>query len=298
MKKRVGANQTAKQMYPSLGRLINRLPRCRLLYPLYLADQLFCMRETVLSPRVPAAFDGFTFAFVSDIHFGPLFSERQRERLNKYFGRCGTDTLILGGDYGMNTAYGERFFDAFDLPEHPEGAFAIFGNHEQIGDMTESSVKTMLEAHGIRPLLNERAVISRGEESIALTGFRDYFTSPGPQDDIDPNGGDMYSIFIIHNPDQLVCWERMGKAVSFDLCLCGHTHGGQVALFGHSVVSSCCYGDHYRSGWYRAFGGRVLASNGAGTSKMPVRLGVPAQAHIITLRRSEEDRVTREEERL
>ena len=68
--------------------------------------------------------------------------------------------------------------------------------------------------------------------------------------------------------------------------------------FGHSVISSCAYGDRYRSGWYEAFGGRVLVSNGVGSSKMPVRLFVPPQAHVVTLRRSEQNKVERTSERL
>ena len=299
MKKRTfGLPQSLKEQYPALGRAINRLPRCRILYPLYLTDQLFLMRETVYSPRVPASFDGFSFAFVSDIHYGPLFSLRQKERLSAFFARCGTDALILGGDLGMNTDHAARFLEEMRLPEHPEGAFAVFGNHENMGGSTENETKSVLNAHGIRALLNERAFIRRGNESIDLRGFRDYFTSPGAQEDLEAERGDTFTVFIIHNPDQLVYWERIGRPVGFDLCLCGHTHGGQVALFGHSVISSCAYGDRYRSGWYEAFGGRVLVSNGVGSSKMPVRLFVPPQAHIVTLRRSEQNRVERTSERL
>ena len=95
-----------------------------------------------------------------------------------------------------------------------------------------------------------------------------------------------FSIYLMPNPDQLKHWQINDTAVTFDLCLCGHTHGGQVADLGRSVISSCRYGDGYRSGWYDAFGGRVLVSNGVGTSKLPVRLGTLPQVHRVTLRRS------------
>ena len=74
--------------------------------------------------------------------------------------------------------------------------------------------------------------------------------------------------------------------------------GHPEILYGFTDTPYCEYGDRYRSGWYEAFGGRVLVSNGVGSSKMPVRLFVPPQAHIVTLRRSEQNKVERDSERL
>jgi hypothetical protein len=71
-----------------------------------------------------------------------------------------------------------------------------------------------------------------------------------------------------------------------DLTLSGHTHGGQIALFGHGFFSSSIYGDRYRSGWYEDHGALMLVSNGLGGLFAPLRLGAPPQAHLITLYKS------------
>ena len=71
----------------------------------------------------------------------------------------------------------------------------------------------------------------------------------------------------------------------FDLALCGHTHGGQLVVFGRSLHSSSAYGDTYARGWMDAHGGKLLVTHGVGTSLLPMRLGVRPQIHRITLKR-------------
>jgi len=62
--------------------------------------------------------------------------------------------------------------------------------------------------------------------------------------------------------------------------LSGHTHGGQVRLFGWSPVSP--------SGQRLAYGHirmncDVIVSGGLGCSIMPFRLGVPPEIGLVTL---------------
>jgi predicted MPP superfamily phosphohydrolase len=65
--------------------------------------------------------------------------------------------------------------------------------------------------------------------------------------------------------------------------LCGHTRGGQIAPFGRSLFSGSIYGDRYLRGWYEDGGSMLLVSNGVGGWMLPLRLGAPPQAHLITL---------------
>ncbi|WKL02684.1 hypothetical protein Q0F98_01885 [Paenibacillus amylolyticus] len=77
-----------------------------------------------------------------------------------------------------------------------------------------------------------------------------------------------------------------------DLILSGHTHGGQLVLpfFGPLFLSKA-----YRpvsNGWYSLKRspedvhqeGKMLVSRGYSTNHLPLRLGCPAEMHIITLR--------------
>jgi predicted MPP superfamily phosphohydrolase len=47
------------------------------------------------------------------------------------------------------------------------------------------------------------------------------------------------------------------------------------------------YGNRYRAGWSTIAGTPMLVSTGIGTVYLPVRLGVPPEIRVITLRRGD-----------
>ena len=49
-------------------------------------------------PDVPAAFDGFRMAFVSDLHYKSLFKEKGLNNLVKLLKEQHADVLLVGGD--------------------------------------------------------------------------------------------------------------------------------------------------------------------------------------------------------
>lgn len=56
----------------------------------------------------------------------------------------------------------------------------------------------------------------------------------------------------------------------FDLCLSGHTHGGQIAIWGCVHFRPVSSG-RFVAGFYDVPGCRLLVSKGVGTSVLPVR---------------------------
>ena len=82
-------------------------------------------------------------------------------------------------------------------------------------------------------------------------------------------------ILLAHEPDVAT---RVPSRVALQLS--GHTHGGQVRLFGWSPVAP--------SGQRLAYGHirmncDVVVSGGLGCSIMPFRLGVPPEIVLVTL---------------
>jgi predicted MPP superfamily phosphohydrolase len=66
--------------------------------------------------------------------------------------------------------------------------------------------------------------------------------------------------------------------------LSGHTHGGQVRLFGWSPVVPSRYGGRYAYGHVHESDGRdLIVSAGIGTSILPVRLGIPPEIVLVEL---------------
>ena len=84
-------------------------------------------------------------------------------------------------------------------------------------------------------------------------------------------------ILLAHEPDVA---GRVPDRVALQLS--GHTHGGQVRLFGWSPVVPSRYGNRLAYGHAR-FNCDVIVSGGLGCSIMPFRLGVPPEIVLVTL---------------
>ena len=84
-------------------------------------------------------------------------------------------------------------------------------------------------------------------------------------------------ILLAHEPDIM---PRVPDRVS--LVMSGHTHGGQVRLFGWSPVVPSRYGNRYAYGHVREQCD-LIVSGGLGCSIMPVRFGVPPEIVLVSI---------------
>ena len=84
-------------------------------------------------------------------------------------------------------------------------------------------------------------------------------------------------ILLAHEPDIMV---RVPERVS--LVLSGHTHGGQVRLFGWSPVVPSRFGNRYAYGHVREQCD-LIVSGGLGCSIIPVRFGMPPEIVVVSI---------------
>jgi predicted MPP superfamily phosphohydrolase len=180
----------------------------------------------------------------------------------------------------------------------PLGVHAILGNHEDWDDrgvQREGQGITVsrraLEAAGIPVYENDVVRLTKVGRPFWLAGLGDQLAylparrfRPVRRIGVDDLGAtlakvtdDAPVILLAHEPDVAM---RVPKRVALQLS--GHTHGGQVRLFGWSpVVPSRC-------GNLLAYGHThvncdVIVSGGLGCSIMPFRLGVPPEIVLVTL---------------
>lgn len=224
-------------------------------------------------------------AFVSDIHYGAFLKEDRVRELVKKVNDWEPDLILLGGDYGEDSKGAIDFFRLSPAFSAPWGVYAVMGNHDRT--MPESNFEKICQAMldaGIHPLVNAAVRFSRDGSTLAVAGVDDYYNGyPDIEKAAAACQNADFSILISHTPDLLPEIEKMPGRPPFHLALCGHTHGGQVRLFGHALKSSSDYGERFLSGWYRENELDILVSNGVGTSMLPVRLGARPQIHLITL---------------
>ena len=69
-----------------------------------------------------------------------------------------------------------------------------------------------------------------------------------------------------------------------DLALCGHTHGGQIRLFGRSVLSVSDTEQRFLTGWNTQSGIPILTTEGVGCEGLNLRLGTEPEIWLITLK--------------
>lgn len=267
----------------SLGNLLNRLPKDKKwLYPFYVANQLYETAETYHSPALPKAFDGLSLAYASDFHLG-RFAGRERilEVIRRLVDmRC--DLILLGGDYGEDYSDALEFFRV--IPKMPSPTLAVIGNHDlKNRPQSLEALFTAMKQKNIIPLVNDVYTLEKGEERLMISSVDDVKAgSPDYPKLAVATSGENFHLFIPHSPDALPsAWNTPG--FRFDLALCGHTHGGQVVFFGHTLFSSSRYRDRFLRGWMKDMGHDIFVSNGVGCSLFPLRIGAKPMIHRITL---------------
>jgi len=270
----------------TLGKLLAMLPvSCTLLYPIYLAAQLDVRQENYASTHIPQVFEGLKIAFVSDIHYGTFLKEDRVRKLVDTVNDMQPDLILLGGDYGETSQGAVEFFRLRPAFQARLGIFAVMGNHDRT--MPESNLAVIqkeMQLCGIRPLVNDAIVLRRDGKSMAIAGVDDFYNGYPDLEKVALLCKDAdFTLLLSHSPDLLPETYLLPRGPFYQLALCGHTHGGQVSLFGHALKSSSEYGDRFLSGWYCENGVDILVSNGVGTSLLPVRLGARPQIHLITL---------------
>ncbi len=265
--------------------LLKHIPKNRkIFYPFYVAGLLEEKEAEYRSRLLPPALDGLRIAYASDIHFGPYFNENQARDLCGRLVSFGADLLVLGGDYGDRLDSSIAFFNS--IPPFPDGmtTLAVLGNHDY--GRKKEKIDPLLRAmrsRNVIPLINTVWTLERGGAAMAVcapddakSGLPDF----GPL--IKGSASADFILFVPHSPDLIPDAQVAG--FQFHLALCGHTHGGQIVLFGRSVRSSSRYGDRYRAGWYRENGSDIHVSSGVGTSILPMRIGTRAEIHRFVLK--------------
>ena len=239
--------------------------------------------------RLPASFDYTRILFISDLH--------RRTITDDLITRCKsagpTDLVLIGGDLREKGVPLQRSRDNVRKLSSIAPVYMVYGNHDYDDDIRPLEV--MLHEERVRLLHNESVVLEQNDGSrIRLSGVDDPRTKRDRLEMAlsEPADGDqVFTLLLAHDPAIAF---RMGKSDSIDLILCGHTHGGQVALPFIGPVMRWPFEQTYWRGWFDlpkrettgAWLPRLFVSCGYGTSKLPIRLLAPAELHLFTLRSS------------
>ncbi len=234
---------------------------------------------TGLDPRL----DGLRVVHLSDFHAGPFLDAAALDDVIATANAAAPDVVALTGDFITHRAdEGVALAGTFGRLEARLGAFAVFGNHDyrarREGEMEDAFARV-----GVTTLRNRGVAVERDGARVWIAGIED--VEEGKVVDLDAAlagraGGDA-TILLAHHPD--VADDLGGRAI--DLVLAGHTHGGQIRLFGRSILGTSLR-SRYRAGIYHAGSARLHVTRGIGVLVLPLRVGAPAEVAVLTLRRA------------
>jgi hypothetical protein len=245
------------------------------------ARLLFLNREDMYSDDLPEVFSGYRVAFVTDIHAGIFFSIKRVDRLVEKINAENPDLVILGGDYVF---LGKNIVPelAQSLGHIQAPTVAVMGNHDNWED--PEGIRKEFNDNGIEVLDNDGEWIGRKEERIRIAGVDDWQTSVSllgrSLNGVEIND---FTLLASHNPDVTYLLKEDNR---IDLILSGHTHGGQISLFGlFSPLLPISHGQDYASGWVENENFKLFVSRGVGDTILPLRFFAPPEWNIITLHR-------------
>ena len=174
-----------------------------------------------------------------------------------------------------------------------DGVFSVLGNHDyptylDCDDTTKSLLVSFTKQYerqmGWRLLLNEHQTIRRDSDSIVIAGMENWGTlkrMPRKGDVKKTMEGVDKSAFVLMLQHDPTAWrQKILPECHAQLTLSGHTHGGQVSLFGWSPAS-LTYEEW--GGLYQEGSRALYVSTGLG-SLIPFRLNLPGEIVVITLK--------------
>lgn len=245
-------------------------------------------------------------AVISDVHAcRPWMSPERIADFVKETNALGADVIVLLGDYVAGTGWVTDWVHSSEwAPElgklsAPLGVHAILGNHDWWEDRTAQRdgkgptiARRALESAGLAVYENDVVRLEKDGKGFWLAGLGDQIALlPGKKygrkgwrgvhdlaGTLDKVLTDEPVILLAHEPD---IFPKVPDRVS--LTLSGHTHGGQVRLFGWSPVVPSRYGNRYAYGHVVESERHLIVSGGLGFSILPVRFGMRPEVLLLEL---------------
>ncbi len=266
-------------------------------------------RVDVPVANLPPELDGLRIAQLSDIHIGDYMPPREIARAVGMANELRPDISFVTGDFVSSEGDPlDACITELSRLRAPLGVWGCNGNHEIYAGVEEEAERLFREK-GMRLLRAESAVVEHNGGRFNLMGVdyqRDHMVSgehTRPElmlREIEPLiRRDMPNILLSHNPNSF----HRAAELGIELSLAGHTHGGQVKfeIVDHSIsparlISPFVAGLYHLpistngpagaagNGSQRA-AAALYVNRGLGTLGFPVRIGVPPEITLLTLRR-------------
>ena len=267
------------------------------------------VRVDVPIANLPRELDGLRIAQLSDIHIGDYMPPNEIARAVDMANALNPDISFVTGDFvsGEGDPLDVCIAELSRL-RAPLGVWGCNGNHEIYAGV-EDDAERLFREKGMRLLRARNEIVERNGARFNLIGVdyqRDHMvrsedvrSGPMLQEIESLVRRDMPNVLLSHNPNSF----HRAAELGIELSLAGHTHGGQVKfeIVDHDITPARLISP-FVAGLYRlpmsgnghADGNgsqksalaALYVNRGLGTFGFPVRIGVPPEITLLTLRRA------------
>lgn len=234
--------------------------------------------------NLPANFDNFTIAQISDLHRGEDVDSTLINKVVAMVNNLKPDLIAITGDCANDNIYLEDCIKSLNSLTAPYGIFSVEGNWEKF--YAGKNLKNFYKGSTIQLLANQTKFITIGKKKIVIAGVNDdggYGKTL--KNTFEKVNNNITKILLAHNPYITVHRAKANKAI--DLILAGHTHGGQVVYpFLGAVKVPRAFGKVYRAGLFKFTDTSLYVNRGIGVVHIPYRINCPPEITLITLKRT------------
>lgn len=207
-------------------------------------DRLNVRQVTIESDDLPEAFDGYRIAQFTDVHLGSMKDELMLRAVTA-IDDMRPDLIVFTGDIqNMRPEELPRFAQTLKRLKAKDGVMSVLGNHDYSHYVNVSPEEALRNERmtrdfetsvGWQLLLNDNRIVRRGSDSIVIAGGENDGRPPFPaKADLKKTmrgiNAKSFVVMLQHDPS---AWRRhILPETNAQLTLSGHTHGGQISLFG------------------------------------------------------------------
>lgn len=196
----------------------------------------------------------FRVVQLSDLHCDPKV--RLEEKLPQIVNALQPDVIVFTGDCLNSPDALALFRRTLGRLRAPLGKYAVTGNW----DFSYWSELDLFDGTGFEELRLHTKTVEKDGESITLAGlaYENGRHSRTVFEKLEPGA---FNLLLYHTSDMM----DYVDGVPVDLYLCGHTHGGQVALPVYGALTTLSrHGKKYEAGLYRTGAVRLYVNRGIG----------------------------------
>ena len=239
------------------------------------------VNEFTLNPATKSS-SGIKVIQVSDLHLNSL--SFYHKTVAKKINLLRPDLIAITGDAIDKQPNINLLNEFLTLIDSGIKKVAILGNWEYWGEIDIDQLQNLYNTHNCDLLINESKQYTFRVKTISVTGVDDFV---GGKADIEKAVANFrksdFHLVLNHCPEYSdIIPVQIDQRIAIDLILSGHTHGGQVNIFG--IIPFLPPGSgKFVKGWYKDERKNLYVSKGIGTSLLPIRFGARAEIAVFNL---------------